>query len=341
MKRKFLTMLLAFTLSVVCVFSTVFLASCSNGNNSDQGTTTSKQDASTGINSQNGGNGGNKHTHDLVHNDAVEPVCTRSGVREYWRCSSCDECFSDAEGKNSVKFTSLIIDPKGHTYSHYECTVCQEKLHETSGLEFELNSTQTAYIVTGFSYSSFTTELVIPETYNDLPVKEIGERAFYYDSSTAGSNSPLLTLNHLYLPDTLDVIGDYAFYGCEVLLDVNLGNSVTEIGEGAFEYCDLLQYIDIPDCVESIGQNAFYGDNALKSIVIGKNVSFIGMGAFDLRFTDNVKLETVEFKETTGWQLKSQNGRSWSDSTLDLTNNDNAIKFLRTTNRTNHLGRGN
>ena len=54
------------------------------------------------------------------------------------------------------------------------------------------------------------------------------------------------------------VIGDWAFWDCEFLTNINIPNSVTTIGEQAFGGCDSLVNINIPNSVTTIGKYAFY-----------------------------------------------------------------------------------
>ena len=52
-------------------------------------------------------------------------------------------------------------------------------------------------------------------------------------------------------------IGERAFYDCDGLTSVTIGNSVTSIGSEAFEYCRGLTSVTIPNSVTSIGDGAF------------------------------------------------------------------------------------
>ena len=70
-------------------------------------------------------------------------------------------------------------------------------------------------------------------------------------------------------------IGDYAFYGCESLINVELSDSVTTIGRMAFNDCTALTSIEIPDSVTRIDYGAFCGCDSLMSVIIGNGVSNI------------------------------------------------------------------
>ena len=57
-------------------------------------------------------------------------------------------------------------------------------------------------------------------------------------------------------------------------------NSVTRIGNEAFEYCSGLTYINIPNSVTNIGREAFGECNRLTSVAIGSGMKIIGENAF-------------------------------------------------------------
>ena len=61
----------------------------------------------------------------------------------------------------------------------------------------------------------------------------------------------------LILPDTLEVIGDFAFQGCTELQFIKLPDGLKKIGQGAFQDCVNLKEIYIPASVEEIDENAF------------------------------------------------------------------------------------
>ena len=137
---------------------------------------------------------------------------------------------------------------------------------EPARLIFE--KTENGYSVTG--YEGAPTVVVIPETYEGLPVTSIGAGAFYNCSG----------LTSVTIPDSVTSIGVDAFDGCSGLTSVIIPNSVTSIGEWAFGECFGLTSVIIGEGVTSIGDYAFRDCSSLASIIIPGSVTSMGMGAF-------------------------------------------------------------
>ena len=95
-------------------------------------------------------------------------------------------------------------------------------------------------------------------------------------------------------------IGDLAFYDSVSLTSVTIPDSVTSIGNRAFEYCGLTSVI-IGDSVTSIGSNAFAYCSSLESITFRGNAptrySFWGVSDFAKIF---VNPGATGFGETFG-----------------------------------------
>ena len=82
------------------------------------------------------------------------------------------------------------------------------------------------------------------------------------------------------IPDSVTSIGNYAFEDCESLTSVTIGDSVTSIGSSAFYSCSSLKSITIGDSVTSIGSYVFSYCRSLTSVTIGDSVTSIGWMAF-------------------------------------------------------------
>ena len=82
------------------------------------------------------------------------------------------------------------------------------------------------------------------------------------------------------VPSSVEKIGYMAFYDCDNLASVNIGNSVTVIEARAFDSCSNLTSATIGNGVLSIGERAFSSCDSLTSIEMGNSVSAIGDEAF-------------------------------------------------------------
>jgi hypothetical protein len=87
-------------------------------------------------------------------------------------------------------------------------------------------------------------------------------------------------LQKVEIGDSVTSIGNSAFYYCYSLSSVIIPNSVTSIGNSAFYYCSSLSSVIIPNSVTSIGNSAFYYCSSLSSVIIPNSVTSIGNYAF-------------------------------------------------------------
>ena len=91
------------------------------------------------------------------------------------------------------------------------------------------------------------------------------------------------------VPDSVTQIGEAAFMYCESLQSIVIPNSVTQIGKQAFWGCKSLQSIVIPDSVTQIEYCTFSFCSSLQSIVIPDSVTQIG----ERVFWDCISLQTI------------------------------------------------
>lgn len=129
----------------------------------------------------------------------------------------------------------------------------------TPGLAFVLNSDRASYSVS--KGTATATNVVIPATYNGLPVTVIANRGF----------QTYLTLISVSIPNSVTIIGDEAFNNSRSLTDVTIPDSVVSIGESAFNQVMGLININIPANVTSIGKRAFENCPRLTNITVAEN----------------------------------------------------------------------
>ena len=186
-------------------------------------------------------------------------TCTELAVY-YYKCANCD-------AKGTETYTSSSFGE--HNWSNGKCLSCGA----SEGLRYDLccDGTYCYYIVSGIYDSTGTDiDIVIPSTYNGLPVTSISENAF----------SDCYNLTSVTIPDSVTSIGNYAFARCYFLTSVSIPDSITSIGDYVFVGCYNLTSVTIPDSVTSIGSLAFYNCRYLTSITIPDSVTSIENLAF-------------------------------------------------------------
>lgn len=163
-------------------------------------------------------------------------------------------------------------------------------------------------------YLGDDTEIVIPDKIQDLPVAELGKKAFYGRRELKRVAMPMhlesigkscfegcTALETVQFPGKLKAIKKRAFYGCEalrnliyypestVLKQIRIGEEfiqkglpidVEQIGEYAFAKCKSLQRISIPYQITVIPKGVFNDCGELKSISLHDGIRKIEKKAF-------------------------------------------------------------
>ncbi len=110
-------------------------------------------------------------------------------------------------------------------------------------------------------------------------VAKIGERAF----------SGCIGLKEIILPQSLTEIGEYAF-NKTALASITLPQSIDKVGNGWFSGCKYLETVNFDGKIKEIGESAFSGCISLKNIEIPSSVVSIGNSAF----LDCTSLKNIE-----------------------------------------------
>ncbi len=103
-----------------------------------------------------------------------------------------------------------------------------------------------------------------------------GNTAYVTNSPNATGN---IVIASTYGGYPVTSIGDVAFEACYGLTNVTIPNSVTSIGNSAFQYASLTS-VTIPDSVTNIGGETFLYCVSLTSVTIGNSLTSIGFASF-------------------------------------------------------------
>lgn len=134
------------------------------------------------------------------------------------------------------------------------------------------------------------TEITVPANIGKSAVTAIYKEAFspFHDRVCRGRDF-FKTIEKIIIPDSISEIGENAFDSCWSLRSVNIPEKVTVINARTFEDCRSLESIVIPQGVTAIGEYAFFKCGLLKTLVIPEGVEVIG----DCAFSRCSALETI------------------------------------------------
>lgn len=199
-------------------------------------------------------------------------TCTTDGEKDYTATVTFNnQTYTDVK--------TVTVEKTGHSISGNSCVNCGQPASE--GLDMVLIS-EGEYTVSGIGTCT-DTEILIPTTYNDLPVVSVEASAFLNNTA----------ITSVVLPDGITSIGENAFNGCESLTSVTFGKNsqLSSIGPGAFNYCYSLESITIPESVTNIGSEAFNYCCGLRSVTFGENSQLTSIG--DYAFLGCYSLESI------------------------------------------------
>ncbi len=258
----------------------------------------------------------------IVIPDSVDTI----GFYAFYRCSNLaiyceavsqpsrwDRCWSYDDDSNGYSIPVVWGYNNITTDEDFDYVVHGDEVHITkykgSSTEVEIpaqiDGKNVTYFGSTFDSNSTITSVIILDS-----VESIGNYAFYNCSK----------LTSVTIGSGVTSVGNYAFYNCSKLTSVTIGSGVTSVGNYAFYNCSNLTSIDIPDSVESIGSGAFSRCSNLTSVTIGSGVTSIGNYAFD----DCGKIESVYIPDIAKWSSISF-GDNYANPLYD---SDNAKLYL-------------
>ena len=213
---------------------------------------------------------------DLSSINGLKSLIVHSAGEYYNRIYDCILSFANLQQNTLTCFDIESISTYYDTFIPDKCFL-DFTLLETAKVPNNLVS---------IGYRAFENCRVLQEFTIPASVNEIGESAF--------ENCRML--QEITIPASVNEIYDSAFENCRSLSAVHFGGSTEEqaddpaasqcalqrIGNWAFYNCHQLQELNIPEGVTEIGDAAFYGCSYLEDLVLPSSLQTIGDNCFSL-----------------------------------------------------------
>lgn len=132
-------------------------------------------------------------------------------------------------------------------------------------------------LLTAWNTTGFTEVIELPAT-REIDGKELPVVGLAADLFNVRSNG---TVRNVIVPDTVTTIGEGAFESCKNLESIVLSKRLQEIYREAFHNCTKLKSIVLPNTMKKIGISAFEGCHSLSSVTLGTSLREIGIWAFN------------------------------------------------------------
>ena len=123
--------------------------------------------------------------------------------------------------------------------------------------------------ITGYNDSA-PVELIIPSSYNGIPVTAISDDAF----------NGLGNIYSVYIPQSITSIGHNAFRDCINLVNVEISSINPSMGNFVFRGCSNLVNIMLPSSLSEVPGGIFTNCHSLVEVVVPESVTTIGEYAF-------------------------------------------------------------
>lgn len=218
--------------------------------------------------------------HDIVKDEMVNPTCLRNGLGEGEHCTRCD-----------YKVEQVVIDRLEHDYDPNTniCNQCNVNKYSIN-LSFKFDEEAQGYVVQSIG-SEINCIITIPATYKSYPVIGIKELAFNFNNATLSYNDQIIEIN---IPESVTYIGDSAFRNCDNLENINVdennqyyksidGTLYTKDGKTLLVYAIAKKEnnLIIPEGVTTIAKYAFYSCQNLEFVTFPESLVDIGKSAFE------------------------------------------------------------
>ncbi|MDD5830892.1 MAG: leucine-rich repeat protein [Lachnospira sp.] len=236
--------------------------------------------------------------------------------------------YSDKTFKSRIKSTSIVKKPNYTLYAKWEVKADKEIKYKGDASDFTISDgklvkytgNQSVVVVpegvVEIGYQAFAngkdyvTHIILPDS-----LKKIDESAFKEMDALEKLEIPegvteipknmcdsCVNLCEVNIKGNITSVGEKAFSGC-AFSEINLPDTVKEIGSGAFWSCDRLTNITLPESLEKLGNSAFSDCSLLLEVRIPSGVEALQHSAFH----DTRNLANVYIADNTAIQDSSFN----------------------------------
>ncbi len=108
----------------------------------------------------------------------------------------------------------------------------------------------------------------------ELVLNKLPDSSLLSSSKIKEQLTKITLLNEASIPDN-------AFRDMNVLIEVNLNEGITSVGDYAFAYCYNLKNIELPNSLESIGSMAFFNCRNIEHVTLGPSFTTLSDYAFE------------------------------------------------------------
>ena len=210
--------------------------------------------------------------------DTIIYMAKKVGIKSHYRFSKNDPDYSS---KNNLSILSVIND------KFYVTKIIYDDEKENSYNIYEIQEGY-SYVISNnnnniqiYQYDGNNEEIIIPDKINDKKVIELKEKCFYN-----GLIYNDLKIKSITIPENIEKLGNYTFYGLRYLKEIFFPKTLNSIGSHLFENNENLEKIIVDENNSEFSsfENILYNKNKTKLIFCpqGKNGNFSGIEPLEI-----------------------------------------------------------
>ncbi len=177
--------------------------------------------------------------------------------------------------KDGFLFTGWKLDTRSWIFSadtvKANITLTATWIDALSVFSYKVNDNGQSVTVTEYKGNSLS-DIEVPTSLAGMPVTAIGSEAF----SKLNSD----TVHRVTVPESITIFEEYAFYRCADI-EIVLMSKPTSLGEKAFYGCNKLTSVKLGEGLENVAYMAFGGCTALESVMFPSTLKTIEENAFE------------------------------------------------------------